>query len=172
MPATAPTFTHLTPAGSTGCSGSPVTCASLWSALGTNAIVANGTLYVSTTGNFGATGRPSRTACRRTLVGVPDRLIRRDSVPSCATSGIESAQRGRSKIGLVVYFNHHCLALRSVAGGVIREALDGVAPIRQGDCVPPGQPSQFVSCFAAATHPGRPFNPMDHKIHLGNAVVA
>ena len=57
--------------GSTGCSGSPVTCASRWSALGTNAIVANGTLYVSTTGNFGATGRPPRTACRRTLVGVP-----------------------------------------------------------------------------------------------------
>jgi hypothetical protein len=39
--------------GSAGCSGSPVTCASLWSAPGTNAIVANGTLYVSATDTSG-----------------------------------------------------------------------------------------------------------------------
>jgi hypothetical protein len=39
--------------GQTGCSGSPVTCAPLWSAPGTDAIVANGTLFVSTTDGSG-----------------------------------------------------------------------------------------------------------------------
>jgi hypothetical protein len=39
--------------GHTGCSGSPVACAPLWSAPGTGAIVANGTLFVSTTNASG-----------------------------------------------------------------------------------------------------------------------
>jgi hypothetical protein len=39
--------------GSAGCSGSPPTCTSLWSAPGTSAIVANGTPYVGTTGSSG-----------------------------------------------------------------------------------------------------------------------
>ena len=39
--------------GSAGCSGSPMTCAPLWSTPGTNAIEANGTVYVSTTGASG-----------------------------------------------------------------------------------------------------------------------
>ncbi len=39
--------------GSSGCSGSPKVCTSLWSAPGTGAIVANGTLYVSTKGSSG-----------------------------------------------------------------------------------------------------------------------
>lgn len=39
--------------GSSGCSGSPVSCTPLWSAPGTDAIVANGTLYVSTTNASG-----------------------------------------------------------------------------------------------------------------------
>jgi hypothetical protein len=39
--------------GHTGCSGSPVVCAPLWSAPGTDAIVANGTLFVSSTNASG-----------------------------------------------------------------------------------------------------------------------
>jgi len=39
--------------GSGGCSGSPLVCAPLWSAPGANAIVANGTLYVSSAGTSG-----------------------------------------------------------------------------------------------------------------------
>jgi hypothetical protein len=40
--------------GSAGCSGSPLTCSPLWTVAGTNAIVANGTVYVSTTNTSGA----------------------------------------------------------------------------------------------------------------------
>jgi hypothetical protein len=39
--------------GSTGCSGFPKICGSLWSAPGTGAIIANGTLYVSATNSSG-----------------------------------------------------------------------------------------------------------------------
>lgn len=52
--------TELTPdvhafdaSGSAGCSGSPVPCAPLWSVPGTNAIPANGMVYVSTTNTSG-----------------------------------------------------------------------------------------------------------------------
>jgi hypothetical protein len=40
--------------GNAGCSGSPTTCTPLWSVPGTDAIVANGTVYVSTTNTPGA----------------------------------------------------------------------------------------------------------------------
>ena len=40
--------------GSAGCSGAPTTCSPLWSAPGTDAIIANGTLYVSTTNASGS----------------------------------------------------------------------------------------------------------------------
>jgi hypothetical protein len=40
--------------GNAGCSGSPTTCTPLWSAPGTDAIVADGTVYVSTTTTPGA----------------------------------------------------------------------------------------------------------------------
>jgi hypothetical protein len=39
--------------GAAGCSGSPLTCSPLWSAPGTAVIIANGTLYVSTTNSSG-----------------------------------------------------------------------------------------------------------------------
>ena len=39
--------------GNAGCSGSPKICSSLWSAPGTDAIIANGTLYVSATNSSG-----------------------------------------------------------------------------------------------------------------------
>ena len=39
--------------GSNGCSGTPITCNPLWSAPGTGAIIANGTLYVSSKGSSG-----------------------------------------------------------------------------------------------------------------------